>query len=422
MTTASPARRIALSVLLDTDRGPTLSARLAEHDVDALPRRERDFLHELTLGTLRLRGRLDHALARLTSRPLEDLDPAVLGVLRLGAHQILNLRVPARAAVHEAVELARERQPAASGFVNAVLRRLEREGAPALPDPGHDPLAWLVSGGSLPAWVAARWIRNWGAATALERARACLEPPLAAFRANPRRPPAFETTPLPVPGALAAPGADLGALARDGAIYVQDLGSQLVAVLAAIGPRVLDACAAPGGKSTLIADRLGDGGSVVGIERSAERLRSMRRLVERWGATNVTLLRADASKPPLRGAFDAVLLDAPCSGLGTLARHPDLRWRARLPDLARHADRQRALLEALAPLVRPGGRLVFSVCSLEPEETLDVVAPFLARRGDFRPAQLPAWCDRFRDGDFLSTKPERDLSDGFFVAALDRSG
>lgn len=419
---ASPARRLALSVLLDTERGgPTLSERLARHDAEALPRRERDFLHELTLGTLRLRGRLDHALSRLTSRPLAELDAAVLGVLRLGAHQILNLRVPARAAVHEAVELARERQPAASGLVNAVLRRLDREGASPLPDPGDEPLAWLTSGGSLPEWIATRWIRNWGAATAIERATACLEPPLAAFRANPRRPPACETTPLAVPGALTAPGVDLTTLAREGAVYAQDLGSQLVAVLAAFGPRVLDACAAPGGKTTLVADLLGAGAGVFAIERSADRMRSLQRLVERWGATNVALVRGDAGSPPLLGCFDAVLLDAPCSGLGTLARHPDLRWRARPEDLARHAERQRSLLEALAPHTRPGGRLVYSVCSLEPEETLDVVAPFLARHADFRPAELPAWCDHFRDGDFVTSRPERDRCDGFFAAVLQRS-
>lgn len=421
MTLASPARRLALSVLLDTERGPTLSERLAEHDVEALPRRERDFLHELTLGTLRLRGRLDHALARLTSRPLAELDAAVLGVLRLGAHQILNLRVPARAAVHEAVELARERQPAASGLVNAVLRRLAREGAPALPDPSREPLGWLTSGGSLPAWIATRWIHNWGAAAAVERAQACLQPPLVAFRANPRCAPPAETTPLGVPGALSAPNADLAGLAREGVIYVQDLGSQLVAALGASGPRVLDACAAPGGKSTLIADLLGGAGSVIAIERSASRLRSMRRLVERWGASNVAIVHGDASLPPLRGGFDGILLDAPCSGLGTLARHPDLRWRARPEDMARHAERQRTLLEAIAPLLRPGGRLVFSVCSLEPEETLDVVTPFLARHRDFQPDGLPAWSERFREGDFLVTKPERDGSDGFFVAALRRS-
>jgi 16S rRNA (cytosine967-C5)-methyltransferase len=192
-------------------------------------------------------------------------------------------------------------------------------------------------------------------------------------------------------------------------------------LLAAVGPRVLDACAAPGGKSTLMADVLGDAGSVIAIERSADRLRSMRRLVGRWGAGNVVFVRGDVAAPPLRGSFDGVLLDAPCSGLGTLARHPDLRWRSHPEDLTRHAERQRILLEALSPHVRPGGRLVFAVCSLEPEETLEVVTPFLARHGEFRPAALPAWCELFRDGDFAATRPERDGSDGFFAAALDRA-
>jgi 16S rRNA (cytosine967-C5)-methyltransferase len=357
----------------------------------------------------------------------------VLRVLRLGAYQLLRLRVPARAAVSEAVELARAEAPRAAGFVNAVLRRLAREGAPPLPDAAHDPLEWLTSEGSLPAWLAGRWLERLGPGRAIARARAFLDAPPVVFRLNPRAKDAerrmgeagLAPRGLVVPGALEATAGRIGPLAAEGVLYVQDQGSQLIAHLAAHGApehdaRALDACAAPGGKATLLADLLGPRARIVAGEVSARRLSVLAHLARHWGAQNVRAVGADALQPPFRAPFDAVLLDAPCSGLGTIGRHPDLRWRVQPADIARHTERQRAMLERLAPLVRPGGRLVYAVCSAEREENEDVLEPFLDVHPEFQPGAIPGWADAFREGVVLRTLPERDRGDAFFAAPLQR--
>jgi 16S rRNA (cytosine967-C5)-methyltransferase len=432
---ATAARGHAFRILLVLERkGPTLSDLLAEGQVEALPRRDRAFLHELLLGTLRRRGALDHVLAPLLSRPLDRLDPGTLAALRLGANQILHMRVPHRAAVMESVELARAAAPRSAGLVNAVLRRLAREGPPAPPDPATDPRGWLAAIGSLPAWLAERWLERLGPEAAVARARAFLERPPTVVRLNPRAPDArarldaagLEPTPAAVPGAWQIAGAGtLTDLASEAVIHVQDQGSQLVAHLAASPGLVLDACAAPGGKSMLIADLAGPSGRVVAAEVSPRRLRVLGALVRRWGAPNVAVVGADARRPPFRGAFDSVLLDAPCSGLGTLGRNPDIKWRLTRADLSRadvrrHARRQRELLFSVAGLVKPGGRLVYSVCSTEREEGEDVVEEFLQDQSYFQPAPLPDWTLPFAHGRFLRTLPERHGGDGFFVAALQR--
>jgi 16S rRNA (cytosine967-C5)-methyltransferase len=422
---------LALAVLGEVTRGgPRLAERLAARDVQALDPRDRAFLHELVMGTLRRRGALDGAITRLLDKPFAKLPPATRDVLRLGAYQVLHLRVPDRAAVAESVELARQEAPRTTGLVNAVLRRLSREGAARAPDPDREPVAWLTSEGSLPPWLADRWVRRLGAAAAVARARAFLEEPPTAFRFNPRVPDVearviaagVEPRRLPVPGAWEADAAArLIPLAADGAVYLQDQASQLVAHLAAGHGVRLDACAAPGGKALLMADLAGAQGRVVAADASARRLKTMAGAVSAWGAENLRLAGADGLRPPFRPAFDAVLLDAPCSGLGTLGRHPDIRWRARPEDIPRHAARQQRLLDALSALVRPGGRLVYSVCSAEPEEGPAVLETFLGGRSDLIPATLPAWAAPFGAGPGVcATRPETHGGDAFFVAALDR--
>jgi 16S rRNA (cytosine967-C5)-methyltransferase len=427
---ATAARRLALQVLTDADRGGVrLAQRLARPDVEALSPRDRAFLHELVMGTLRHRGGLDRAIAASVDRALSRIDPAVLTILRLGANQILRLRVPDRAAVSESVELAREVAPRATGLVNAVLRRLAREGAPPDPDAQKDPIGWLTTVGSLPRWLAERWVAGLGPATAIARAAALLETPPVVFRINPRVRDAearlggegIVAEPMMVPGSWRLREGSLAGLTAEGIVYVQDQGSQMIAHLAAQpGGWVFDACAAPGGKSTLLAD-LGATARVLAADLSPARVTTMAGLVTRWGATSVRTVVADARRPPLGSPMQAVLLDAPCSGLGTLGRHPDIRWRARPADLAGHARRQRELLEAVAPVVAAGGTLVYATCSLEPEENEEVVDPFLETHPEFTIAAPPTWAEGLRDGRFLRTRPERDGGDGFFAAPFVRS-
>lgn len=426
---ASPARGLALRLLLRIQAGGTsLAELLAERPVEALPQRDRGFLHELLLGTLRHRGVADAALARVVDRPLAELDRETLAVLRLGAYQILKMRVPAHAAVSEAVELARSAQPRAAGLVNAALRRLAREGPPSPPDPRLDPEGWLTSEGSLPAWLATRWIRRLGAEAAVTRARAFLAVPPASFRLNPRVGDALarvhgaglDPRPLPVPDAWQATAGRPVDLMAAGVLFLQDAGSQMAARLCARPGLVLDACAAPGGKALLMADLIPRPGRVVGMEASPRRLRSLATLVRRWGS-DVLCLGGDALRPPFSAGFDAVLLDAPCTGLGTLGRHPDIRWRMKEEEVLRQGARQAALLESVSALVRPGGRLVYSVCSPEPEEGDQVVGTFVSSHEEFHSGPLPDWARPFLGDDgFLRTAPEQDGGDAFFLAVLDR--
>jgi 16S rRNA (cytosine967-C5)-methyltransferase len=425
------AREVALDVLGRVATGrATLADALATPAAERLDERDRAFLHELVLGTLRRRGWLDHALAPLSSRPLGAISPGVLDALRLGAYQMLFLRVPPHAALSESVDLARKSEPRSAGFANAVLRRLQREGPPSEPDPVGDPMGWLASAGSLPAWLAERWCSRLGAEAAVARARALLLPPPTCVRLNPRVADAERQVaaagvtlhPTEVPGAFEAEGGPLGPLAERGLLYVQDAASQLVARLAAHGGRVLDACAAPGGKALLIADLGAPATRVVAAEASRRRLATLVRLRSRWGAANVLPLAADARRPPFKVAFDTVLLDAPCSGLGTLARNPDVRWRLAPDDLQRHAARQAELLESLALLVRPGGRLVYATCSVEPEENEGVVRPFLEAHPEFDVDGLPSWASPFADGGFVRVDPVRHRTDSFFAAPLRRAG
>jgi 16S rRNA (cytosine967-C5)-methyltransferase len=424
----SPARSLAIDILAQVEAGGVLVAELlAGPEPSRLDVRERAFLHELVLGSLRHRGALDHALAALLDRPLSRADTRVLAILRLGAYQLLRLRVPARAAVDEAVELAHRRAPRAASFVNAVLRRLAREGAPRAPDPGRDPGGWLGTEGSLPPWLAQRWMRRLGAEVAVARARALLEPPDTVFRLNPRTSEGPRKiallSPLPrtVPGALLATAGRAVELASQGDIYVQDEGSQLVAHLAAADGMMLDACAAPGGKATLMAD-VQPQSLVVAAEASLPRLATLAGLVRKWGAPNVACVAADVLRPPFGQTFAAVLLDAPCTGLGTIARHPDIRWRVSEAEITRQAARQRAMIVTAAGLVAPGGRLTYATCSSEPEENEDVVAGFLATRGDFALAPLPEWAGPFADSGFARTKPEAGQGGAFFAAVLRREG
>lgn len=454
------ARRIALDVLERVDRGSAyadlaLHHALARSDAGAA---ERGLATELVSGSLRWRGRLDYVLARALDRPLDQLDPPVANVLRLAAYQLLFAdRIPDRAAVDQAVRSARAAGAArAAGLVNAVLRRVAREHASVVfPALATDPVAHLVHALSLPPWIAERALARFGPDGAAAFALASNRPPALCVRTNPLRsdPASLQEALRPrfpdaAPGRF-APGAlrlgHGGDPARDpafgeGRFTVQDEASQLVVEL--LDPRpgesILDTCAAPGTKTTAIAERLGEAGNVLALDRNPRRLGLVERDAQRLGLNRVCVLARDATaeltdlprfddtpgdRAPAR--FDRVLVDAPCSGLGTLRRNPDARWRLSADDPARLAGIQSAILDRAAQTLGPGGCLVYSTCTWLPEENEAVIDRFVAEHESFRilsRSELPAAVAPFVDErGFMRCLPQLHDTDGFFAARLERT-
>jgi 16S rRNA (cytosine967-C5)-methyltransferase len=440
------ARDQAFRILLRVETSDAFASILLRGLPAAMEPRERALAHELVLGTLRWQGYLDHGLAQFSRPALPDLDPPVRVALRLAAHQVLRLsRIPARAAVDESVRLARSAAGrAAGGFVNAVLRALCR-GEPRWPGPDADPVERLAVVESHPRWLVARRVARLGVAEAAAALAADNRPAPTTLRANRRRGDrvALQAR-LAADGVRAEPGRwapdalrvdgplpPAGALA-EGWCYAQDEASQLVAEIVAprAGERIADLCAAPGGKSTVLAERVQGCGLVIASDRHPGRMRLVRDNARRLGADRLRLLIQDAARPALAaGRLDRVLVDAPCTGTGILRRHPEIRWRRQESDVPRLAATQRRLLAAAAGLVPPGGTIVYSVCSLEPEEGPEVVADLIARLGGLKivdPRQ--AWdllpgdlVDEGPPGPHLRTWPHRHDTDGFFAAVLRRT-
>jgi 16S rRNA (cytosine967-C5)-methyltransferase len=419
---------------------PAVSAVLEGSGLDP---RDRAFAANLAYETLRWEGTLDWALARVVTRPLAQVEEGVLDMLRLGAWQVLRGRMPERAAVSTTVEAARAELPArATGFVNGVLRALARR-RDSLPWPARDDARGLGLALGYPAWIVAAARERLG-----ERAAGLLDagnsPPGVTLRAlgereelrDELRAAGIDARPgRHAPEALRVPGADPGRLAcvEEGRATPQDEASMLV-VRALAGPALArghlpegwtaaDLAAAPGGKSTHLAQL---GARVVAIDRRPSRARlivaTARRLrLER----RVTVAVGDATAPPLAaGAFDGVLLDAPCSGLGTVRRRPELRWRRSAGEPATLAALQLRMLEAAAALLRPGGRLTYSVCTWTRAETVEVVRAFLAVAGDLvAPADsgLPERAGlRLADDPGVQLTPDHDDVDGMYVCSFTR--
>lgn len=445
MPAARPAsaRTIAFDVLMRVEEGGAFASRALDAalgQAGALDPRELGLATELTYGTLRRALSLDAALAPHCSRPLERLDPATRVLLRLGAYQLLHLGTPPHAAVGETVELAKQREHGrAAGFVNAVLRALLRAGPPAPPPPLEaDPAGHVAAAEALPRWLAEEWVAWLGPQEALTLARAMnaaapltIRSPrrdelLTAARAAGLEARACERS----PDGLVLSGAPVAALTRAAGslpFQVQDEGAQLATLMAAghlrgRGARVLDACAAPGGKAFHLAELLGPGSEVVAIELHPRKAEVLRQEARRRGLA-VTVLCADASRaiPGLEEAsFDAVLVDAPCAGLGTLRRHPELKLRRDAPDLARLAGIQLDILRSTARYARPGAPVTYALCSLSRAEGPEVVAHLLADGWRREPAPPGVPADALTaDGDLL-TLPHRHGADGFYAARLVR--
>jgi len=408
----------------------------------ALPVRDVALATELILGTLRWQRYLDWILAPHSRRRLPALDPRVRVLLRLTAYQLAFLeRVPAFAAVNDAVTLARG-APGVAEYVNAVLRAFARRGAaerePALP---RDPLEALATRCSFPTWLAARWLARYGAeeAEALMRAlnarapltvrantlRTTREALAARLREDDGLQP--RVTPLAPEGLVVEGGGDPGRWRAfvEGLCVLQDEASMLVARLLepAAGTTIADVCAAPGTKTTHLAQLMDNRGRVLAFDPQAARLARVGEQAARLGVTIAETAEGSVETlaPRWAGACDGVLVDAPCSNLGVLRRNPEVKWRRQPADVATAGARQRGILAAAAGLVRPGGRLVYATCSLEPEENDDVARDFLAARPDFT-VEPPAACPVAPDAaGFVRCLPHRHGTDGFTAIRFRRA-
>jgi len=440
--TVSPARRAAFEILRRVEtEGAYAAALLATLDQD-MRVDDRGLTNELVLGVLRRQLWLDRVIEKFAGRSMEGLDVAVRLALRLGLYQIRFLsRVPESAAVNESVNLVHAaRLRSAAGLVNAVLRRATRE---VDYDPAAnetDPIARIAVETSHPAWLIERWLRFYGA-EAESLARANNQPAPVAFRLT-RRAGAperilneiraagvlLEPSRLVI-GAWRAKGASdvLQSLARRGSVYLQDEASQIVAnvLQARAGDRILDVCAAPGSKALHLA-MLNPETTIVAGDLHEHRMKLLRRLAVLQGAGSVRLVVHDAARelPFAAGSFDRVLVDAPCTGTGTLRHNPEIRWRITADDIKELAARQRLILTNAAKLVRRGGHVVYSTCSVEPEENEDVAESFLGHNPGFEPTE-PQWQQPERNASGLVTPsgtirtwPQRDDVDGFFIAAF----
>ncbi len=443
------AREAAYQALRAVSTGAAdLSHALARVRTRLPDERDRALTGEIVTGTLRWQGAFDHVIASFSGRPLSRLDPEVLDILRSAIFQLLYLdRVPAAAVVSDAVNLTRKIGKKSAGpFVNALLRRVSRERRqlplPPRPQETNDrqaALEYLSITLSHPRWLAERWLDRYG----FEATESWLQ-----FNNRPA-PLTIRANRLRIDGAslanrLAAEGVELEpcrfagdawlvrkgnplltSLADSGLFVVQDEASQLVASLvgAQAGDRVLDACASPGGKTTAIAAAMDDRGLILATDVRGRRVDLLARTVRASGAHSVRIVQADAAALPLAASFDWVLLDVPCSGLGTLRRDPDVRWRRSAADLQGLAEAQLKMLTETARVVRPGGHLVYSTCSSEPEENEAVVAAF-AGAGGFKPVapdNLPAEIRAMTTAaGHLRTLPFRDGLEAFFGAVFRR--
>jgi 16S rRNA (cytosine967-C5)-methyltransferase len=435
----SPARRAAFEILLRVEDGAYASVLLATREPELNPL-DRALCHELVIGVLRWQLWLDKLIEYYANRKVSNLDLGVRLILRLGLYQLRFLsRVPASAAVNESVKLVSfARLRSASGLVNAVLRRATRQ--PRV-DPAaaiDDPTEKFAVTTSHPAWLIERWTNAFGKPEAEAFARSNNDPAPVAFRVITSRAESSDVIEQlrqsgaeVVPSGIAkgawrigAAGSLLSKLVAEGLVYVQDEASQVVAAVVQVKPghRVLDLCAAPGSKTTQIADTIGDSGTIIASDLHPHRLRTVIQTARAHQLNSIHCVALDGlrSLPLAENAFDRVLIDAPCSGTGTLRRNPEIRWRITPDDIRDLSQRQKRLLFNAAGAVKPGGRLVYSTCSVEIDENEAVCQAFLERNKDFSPAELPLESSLKTSLGIARTWPHRDGTDGFFICAFER--
>lgn len=443
----SPARSAAFDILLRVEQGAYAVELLHSERLESLSAADRRLCTEIVMGVERWRSSLDDSLAAHLSQPLGKADIEVLLALRIAAYQLMFLgRVPAHAAINESVELVkRARKRSAAGFVNAVLRKIEK------PKPTGRTGGWEdePSGKNLskafahPEWLVARWIANYGPDAAKRICEFDQQAPVTVLRLRPQDDARAIERELANEGVIVEPGLLMRSARRvvagdvtktrafaERRIAIQDEASQLVAALVGHGWRVLDCCAAPGGKTAAIADRNPEA-EILAVELHEHRERLLRKLVTN---RNVSFMNADAREMATSEPFDRVLVDAPCSGTGTLSRNPEIKWRIKPSDLGELQRRQIEILLAAAEHAEAGGRLIYATCSLEPEEGEEVVALALERRTDLKLLDVQAELEKLREarelvwsdlGSLVRGKLLRTISgmhpcDGFFGAVLQK--
>ncbi|MFZ1155237.1 MAG: 16S rRNA (cytosine(967)-C(5))-methyltransferase RsmB [Solirubrobacteraceae bacterium] len=441
-TSIAPARRCAYAVVRRVFEQGAYADRALQSEARELDARDRALAMRLSYGAIQRRGTLDHLIEGLAGRPAGRLDPPVLAALRLGLYELLYLSgAPDHAVVADSVELAKTGRGAGHGLVNAVLRRAGREGAEALLGSLREDTPEQASiAHSHPQWIARLWWKELGAQDARALMACNNEPGELALRVNTLRAdpanvarqlgaPTHTDSELPEALVLDGPFDLHGSSAwESGAILAQSRGAMLVAraLDPKPGERVLDLCAAPGGKSTHMAALMGDEGEVLAVERNRARASELRDTARRLHAKSVRVEIADAALARPEGSiFDRVLVDPPCSGLGTLQARADLRWRVTAEQVSQMAETQAAILTAGARALRPGGVLVYSTCTISPAENERQIELFLARNPDFA---LDDLCNEQqihthpRASKVILTMPHRDHTAGFFIARMRRIG
>lgn len=438
----SPARSVAFEILrrVETEEAYA-SVLIATLPDSSLSREDRALAHEITLGVLRWQHLLDYFIERYAARPVRRLDVPVVIALRMGLYQLRYLaRVPDSAAVNESVNLVKQSGGrSASGFVNAVLRKAARNAGDEAGAGIEDPVDRTSVEVSHPAWMLRRWSAQLGEAEARSLAISNNEAPKVAFRVNTLLAAQDEAlADLKAHGVEARPSefvpnafvVERGApaiarAAKRGLIYVQDEASQLVSLLLdpRPGERILDLCAAPGSKSSHIAALTQNEAWIVACDAHTHRLAILVGTCKRLGVHSIDAVAMNATRalPLAEDApkFDRVLVDAPCSGTGTLRRNPEIKWRLEPDDIARLATVQLNLLSAGAAMLKTGGRLVYSTCSLELEENEEVISRFLERDTHFSVAE-PNAVEMLTPEGFVRTLPHRHGMDGFFATVLER--
>jgi len=445
ITKAKNVRQLASGILLKVDSRQAYADILLDQTLKAtgLSERDRALLTELTYGTLRWRGNIDARLSRQLRRPLADTDEFIKNLLRVTVYQLFFLdKIPDYAAVNEAVELAKRLRGARSAdFVNGVLRNLLRQKDHAA-QASNGSTASRAEEFSHPEWLVERWINEFGLSEASALMRANNQKAPLVLRANrlkcsreQLRERLVEQGVVAIASRWSPEGIVLESAGSvemlpgyaDGLFQIQGESSQLIACLLTPEPRerILDACAAPGGKSCHIAELMNDSGTVIALDNSARGVERIRENAARLNLRSIQAIQADATKElsdTLCLPYDRVLIDAPCSGLGTLRAHPEIKWRRQVSDIERLSRLQKKILQRAVRYLKPGGTLVYSTCTITRDENDSIVETFLAQHREFEledaARYLPQPARHMVRGGYFQAWPQRDNTDGFFAVRL----